>query len=131
MAFLRRFEEPPSTVSNPDAVEADSIVRNLIHILRSQSGFASFVPEFGLPDPWQLPQTPTSVTILPDQNKEQVQRFEHRLFSPMVSTLPRTPIAAPQFLLTGHLASGRNLRILIRVSRTSVGSSLLDVEIQG
>ncbi|HMY58202.1 MAG TPA: GPW/gp25 family protein [Pseudomonadota bacterium] len=131
MTFLRRFEDPPFTISDPDAAEADSIVWNLAHILRSQSGYASFVPEFGLPDPWQLPQTPTSLAILRDQITDQVQRFEPRLLSPSVSTRPRAPDGAFLFLLTGQLASGRSLRALIRMSRSPGGSSLLEVRMQG
>ncbi|MBL9045589.1 MAG: GPW/gp25 family protein [Myxococcales bacterium] len=131
MTFLRRFEDPPFRVTDPDAAEADSIVQNLTHILRSQSGFASFVPEFGLPDPWQLPQTPTSLTILRDQIKDQVLRFESRLTSPAVSMLPRTPDGALLFLLTGQLASGKLLRATICMSRSPVGGSLLDVRMQG
>ncbi len=131
MTFLRRFEDPPYRVSDPDAAEADSIVQNLTHILRSQSGFASFVPEFGLPDPWQLPQTPTSLTILRDQIKDQVLRFELRLLSPNVSTLPRTPDGSLQFLLIGQLGSGKRLRALICMSRSPGGGSLLDVRMQG
>ncbi|HMY56869.1 MAG TPA: GPW/gp25 family protein [Pseudomonadota bacterium] len=131
MTFLRRFEDPPSRFTDLDAAEADSIVRNLTHILRSQSGFASFVPEFGLPDPWQLPQTSTSLLILRDQIKEQVLRFESRLGSPLVATVPRTPEGALQFVLTGQLASGKSLRILICMSRSPSGGSLLDVRMQG
>ena len=55
MTFLRRFEDPPYRVSDPDAAEADSIVQNLTHILRSQSGFALRLLS---PNVSTLPRTP-------------------------------------------------------------------------
>lgn len=125
MTFLRRFRDPPlPRRSDLASEEADSIVQNLTQILRSQSDYASFLPGFGLDDPWQHPITSRSLERLRQQILEQVERYEPRLQEPSVATLPRAPDGSFGFELTGQSTSGVAVRVLILLSRSESGARL-------
>lgn len=132
MTFLRRFLDPPAPRRGDLAgEEADSIVHNLTQILRSQCDYASFLPDFGLDDPWQRPVTPRSLGLLRAQILEQVERHEARLQEPAVTTLPRAADGSFCFELTGRLRSGVPLRLLIRMSRMGSGNPRIEVRASG
>jgi len=131
MTFLRRFLDLPLRRNDLASEEADSIVHNLTQILRSQSGYASFLPDFGLDDLGQHPITPKSLDTLRLQILTQVERYESRLEAPQLAMLPRAEDGAFRFELSGQLKSGAPLRLIIQMSRTGSRKARLEVRISG
>lgn len=127
MTFLRRFLDLPPRRNDLASEEADSIVHNLTQILRSQSGYASFLPDFGLDDPGQHSVTPKSLDTLRLQILTQVERYESRLEAPKLTMLPRAEDGSFRFELSGQLKSGAPLRLIIQMSRTGSRKARLEV----
>lgn len=128
MTLLRRYLTPsPPRRAHPDAEEADSIADNIQHVLGSHREYASFLPDFGLVEPYQLVVTPQAIELLRQQILHQAVVYEPRLLEPVATALPRGADGAFRFELSGHCPSGKRLRLLIQVSRHQTGSPQLDV----
>jgi predicted component of type VI protein secretion system len=115
MGFLRRFRDPPPQQLLSEAARAESIAANVSRVLGSQRGYSSFLPEFGLGTTWHRPVTPRTLELLRQEILAQVRGYEERLLDPDVETLPRAPDGVLRFRVTGRLADGSQLRLLIQL----------------
>jgi len=113
MSILRRAHERLRVASPTGHTDGDSVLRNVIRLLQSKRDYASFLPQFGLGETFHRPVTPGSLELLRREILAQVVLYEPRLQEPEVMTLPSSADGALRFRLSGQLASGHTLELLI------------------
>ena len=94
-SFLLRLMQAPAGSA------AALVAENLGHVLNTRKGCGSVLPEFGLGDYEDAPNTHEAVLVLGKELRAVVLRYEPRLAEPEVTLLGRHGYRMIRFSITG------------------------------